>query len=82
MYPDVAFSVLSQAFSLALFDNKELVDVLDVYNAIKTSKRIYPDSIYKELIAFKEKFKGLCAEEGITLPDVSREELESKEEQF
>ena len=80
MYPDVAFSVLSQAFSLALFDNKSEVDITDVYNAIRNSKRIYPDSIYKELIAFKEKFKDFCIEENVILPDVTREEIENLEE--
>ena len=75
MYPDVAFSVLSQAFSLALFDNKKEVDIVDVYNAIRNSKRIYPDSIYKELIAFKEKFKDFLKEQNIVLPDVAREEI-------
>ena len=82
MYPDVSFSVLSQAFSLALYDNKSEVDILDVYNAIKNSKRIYPDSIFKELAAFKEKFKDICKEENITLPDVSREEINSQEENY
>ena len=47
MYPDVALSVLSQAFSNALFENRREVNVLDVYNAIKNSKRIYPDAIIK-----------------------------------
>ncbi len=82
MYPDVAFSVLSQAFSLALYDNKKEVDIVDVYNAIRNSKRIYPDSIYKELIAFKEKFKDFCNEEGVILPDVAREEITNAEENF
>jgi ATP-dependent Clp protease ATP-binding subunit ClpA len=75
MYPDVAFSVLNQAFSQALFDNKEMVDVLDVYNAIKTSKRIYPDSIIKELNNFRIKFKDLCDEENIVLQPVTLEEI-------
>ena len=54
MYPDVSFSVLTQAFSQALFKNKSEVDIVDVYNAIKTSKRIYPDSIIKELDLFRK----------------------------
>lgn len=82
MYPDVAFSVLSQAFSLALYDNKTEVDITDVYNAIRNSKRIYPDSIYKELIAFKAKFKDFLIEQNVTLPDVSREEIESQDELY
>lgn len=80
MYPDVAFSVLTQAFSLALFENKKEVDVIDVYNAIKTSKRIYPDSIVKELAAFKDKFRQFCAESNIFLPDVTLADIQSSED--
>ena len=75
MYPDVAFSVLNQAFSLALFDNKKEVGILDVYNAIKTSKRIYPDSIVKELTAFRSKFQKICEEENVILPVVTLEDV-------
>ena len=77
MYPDVSLSVLTQAFSYALLDNKKEVELIDVYNAIKNSKRIYPDSIVKELKAFKEKFSALCQKENISLPDVSIDEISS-----
>ena len=77
MYPDVSFSVLTQAFSLALLNNKTEVDVLDVYNAIKGSKRIYPDVIVKQLAEFKVKFAQLCGEEGIILPDVMKEDIDN-----
>lgn len=80
MYPDISFSVLTSAFSHALFNNKPVVDVLDVYNAIKTSKRIYPDSIIKELTMFKEKFKDVAMQEGIVFPNVTKEELQDPEE--
>lgn len=80
MYPDVAFSVLSGAFSQALYHNKTSVNIVDVYNAIKTSKRIYPDSIIKELNAFREKFKDFCEEQNIVLPVVTIEEVQSSEE--
>ncbi len=79
MYPDIAFSVLTAAFSEAIFQNRNEVNVLDVYNAIKNSKRIYPDSIVRELNAFKEKFKDICMEEGIVLKDVDISELGSIE---
>lgn len=75
MYPDVSLSVLTQAFSYALLSNKNKVELIDVYNAIKNSKRIYPDSIVKELAAFKEKFAKLCAKENIVLPDVTFDEI-------
>ena len=76
MYPDVSLSILSQAFSLALFENKPEVDVIDVYNAIKTSKKIYPDSIVKELNHFREEFTDLCKDENIVLPVVRVEDID------
>lgn len=80
MYPDICFSVLTAAFSHALFQNKTTVNVEDVYNAIKTSKRIYPDTIIKELALFREKFKDVCSSEGIELPVVKEEDIKGPEE--
>ena len=79
MYPDISFSVLTAAFSQALFQNKQFVTAEDVYNAIKTSKRIYPDSIIRELDAFREKFKDVLAQDGVVLPVVRVEEISSPE---
>ena len=79
MYPDISFSVLTAAFSQALFQNRDLVTVEDVYNAIKESKRIYPDSIIRELTAFREKFSDVCAQDGIQLPVVDISELNTTE---
>ena len=79
MYPDIAFSVLTAAFSQALFQNRQFVTVADVYNAIKTSKRIYPDSIIRELNLFREKFKDVVAQEGVTLPIVTINEISIQE---
>lgn len=80
MYPDVAFSVLSQSFSMALVDNRSEVTILDVYNAIKSSKRIYPDSVIKELAIFRDKFSKICAEEGVVLPVVTIDQIEVNDE--
>ena len=79
MYPDVAFSVLSAAFSNAVFQNKTEVNVVDVYNAIKTSKRIYPATIIKELESFRENFKSLAIEDGVDLPLVLLEDIQIPE---
>lgn len=79
MYPDISFSVLTAAFSQALFQNRQFVTVEDVYNAIKNSKRIYPDSIIRELNLFREKFKDIVAQEGITLPIVDINEISIQE---
>lgn len=77
MYPDVAFSVLSQAFSLALLEDKEEVSILEVYNAIKTSKRIYPDVIVKELDKFRVEYQKFCEEENIVLPVVTINDIKT-----
>lgn len=82
MYPDVSLSVLTQAFSNALYQNKKEVDILDVYMAIKMSKRIYPDSIVKELNGFREKYRDIAKEDGITLPIVTLEEVKDAYENF
>lgn len=75
MYPDVCFSVLTAAFSNALYNNKDTVNLIDVYEAIKNSKRIYPDSIIKELKNFKLKFADVCVSEGISLMDVTIDQI-------
>lgn len=82
MYPDISFSVLQASFSNALFENRNEVTILDVYNAIKTSKRIYPDSIVKELNLFREKFKKYTNELGIELPIVTVEEIKGASEYY
>lgn len=82
MYPDVSLSILTQAFSHALFSNKMQVDILDVYNAIKNSKKIYPDSIVKELNSFREKFKDICISENIVLPIVTINDVEKLNTDF
>ena len=79
MYPDVSLSVLSGAFSNALFSNKKEVGIEDVYIAIRDSKRIYPDSRVKECTAFREKFARICADEGIVLPIVEMKDVETDE---
>lgn len=80
MYPDIAFSVLTGAFSQALLHNKKEVDILDVYYAICFSKRIYPDSIIKELDTFREKFAKFTEQEGIVLPVITIDQIAQNDE--
>lgn len=61
-YPDICLTLLAQAFSQAVFDNRKEVDIQDIRNAIKNSKNIYPDVIRKELVNFDEKFSKLIQE--------------------
>ncbi len=82
MYPDVSLSILTQAFSNALFQNKKVVDILDVYNAIKNSKRIYPDSIIKELAEFRVKYDDIAKSDNVILPIVKIEEVQNAYDSF
>jgi len=66
-YPDVALTVLRQAFSAALFDNSDIVTLKHVYNAVRDTKAVYPDVIKKELVRFKEVFEKELRRENIIL---------------
>jgi len=64
-YPDISLTVLRQAFSAALFDNQNEVKFKHIYEAIRTTKAVYPDVIRKELVVFKEEFKDELTAEGV-----------------
>ena len=66
-YPDIALTVLRQSFSAALFDNSNEVKFRHIYEAIKSTKAVYPDVIKKELAVFKEDFKEELTAEGIVI---------------
>lgn len=55
-YPDVSLTLVQQAFSNALFENRTEVNVLDFRLAITSSKNIYPDVIKKSLPIFDTMF--------------------------
>lgn len=61
-YPDICLTLLAQAFSQAVFENRKEVTIYDIRNAIQNSKNIYPDVICKGLIAFDNKFSKLIQE--------------------
>ena len=58
-YPDIALTILQQAFSYASFDNRQEVNIYDIKKAINNTKLIYPDVIKKELVKFNEVFKDV-----------------------
>ncbi len=58
-YPDVALTILQQAFSYAVFDNKKEVDIRDIKKAIQNTKLVYPDVIKKELNRFYDEFSDI-----------------------
>ena len=62
-YPDICITLLNQAFSEAVFDNRDEVNIFDIRSAIEHSKNIYPDVIRKELVNFDNKFKAIIQDE-------------------
>ncbi len=62
-YPDVCLTLLKQAFSYTVYDNRPYVDIFDIRKAIENSKNIYPDVIKKELPKFDELFNDIILEE-------------------
>lgn len=62
-YPDICLTLLSQAFSQAVFDDRKEVNIFDIRNAIENSKNIYPDVIRKELQKFDKMFENVMREE-------------------
>ena len=61
-YPDVSLTIIQQAFSNALFDNRVEVNVIDFKKAIMTSKNIYPDVVKKSMPEFDKIFADQLAE--------------------
>lgn len=61
-YPDVSLTILQQAFSNALFDNRREVNIIDIRQAIVNSKNIYPDVIKKSLPEFNKLFEDQIEE--------------------
>ena len=64
-YPDIALVILRQCFSNDIYDNRKTIDFKNIYDAIRTTKAVYPDVIKKELVRFKEVFSEELKEENI-----------------
>lgn len=61
-YPDVSLTIVQQAFSNALFDNRRDVNIIDFKQAIMNSKNIYPDVIKKSMPEFDRIFADQISE--------------------
>ena len=61
-YPDVSLTIVQQAFSNALFDNRTNVNIIDIKKAIINSKNIYPDVIRKSMPEFDKIFEDQIKE--------------------
>lgn len=76
-YPDVSLTIVQEAFSNALFNNRREVNVRDFRTAIVNSKNIYPDVIQKSMPIFDKTFadqiQELDSKEAITFEKLDRE---------
>ncbi|MBR1748756.1 MAG: ATP-dependent Clp protease ATP-binding subunit [Bacilli bacterium] len=68
-YPDICLTILSNAFTYAVYDNEEKVSIKHVYKAICNARNIYDDVKVKEIERFKEVFKDLILEEHLDLEE-------------
>ncbi len=69
-YPDICLTIVANAFTYALYDNRRQVTIKDFYKAICNAKNIYDDVKVKEIERFKETFKDLIVSEGVDLTDM------------
>ena len=68
-YPDICLTILSNAFTYAVYDNEEKVSIKHVYKAICNARNIYEDVKLKEIERFKVVFKDLISEEQLDLDE-------------
>ena len=66
-YPDIALVILRQCFSNAIYENRRTINFKNIYDAVRTTKAVYPDVIDKELVVFKEMFADELKIEGTVL---------------
>lgn len=69
-YPDICLTILSNAFTYALFDNERVVKIKHIYKAVCNAKNIYQDALNKEIARFKVEFADLIKEENVNLEDI------------
>jgi hypothetical protein len=64
-YPDICLTIISSAFSYALFEGSPEVKIKHFYLAMKNTNTIYPDRIAKAIDDFKVRFEAWLINEGI-----------------
>ncbi len=69
-YPDICLTIVSNAFTYALFSNEKIVTTKHFYKAICNTKSIYDDVKVKEIARFKEEFAELIYAEKVDLNDM------------
>ncbi len=68
-YPDICLTIISNAFTYALFDNEHVCKIKHIYKAICNARNIYEDAKIKAIEKFKNDFADLLTEENVDLTD-------------
>lgn len=68
-YPDICLTIISNAFTYALYDNTRTVQIRHIYKAICNARNIYEDAKLKSIEKFKIDFADLISEENVDLND-------------
>ena len=68
-YPDICLTILSNAFTYALFDNEKVCRIKHIYKAICNARNVYPDAKRQAIEKFKVDFSDLIKEENVDLSD-------------
>ncbi len=66
-YPDICLTIVSNAYTYALYDNNRKVTLKHFYKAICNANNIYEDARAKEIERFKITFADIIKEEGVDL---------------
>lgn len=64
-YPDICLTILSSAFSYAVFEGAQSVSLKHIYLAMKNTNAIYEDSKMKAIEELKTDFREVFLKEGI-----------------
>ena len=70
-YPDICLTIISSAFSYAVFENAKEVKMKHIYKAIVNANNIYPDALKKDIEKFKIDFKDMLDAENVDLSDTN-----------
>ncbi len=68
-YPDICLTIVSNAFTYALFDDENVCRIKHVYKAVCNARNIYEDAKKKAIEKFKEDFEDLIREENVDLTE-------------
>lgn len=66
-YPDICLTMISSAFSYAVYESAPEVKLNHIYLAMKNTNAIYDDAKEKALADFKTRFADMCERDGIDI---------------